>query len=66
MSIVSRLLGSLLAAIVGFGIGFGLVALLFFSVQLDPGIGGGLIALLAGIIGGITTACWTFVRLGQK
>lgn len=66
MNIVIRLVIALLAAVLGFVLGFGAVGLLFFILHLDAGIGGGLIALLAGVIGGIAAAVWTFNRLGPN
>lgn len=64
MHIVIRLLITLLAAVLGLVLGFGAVALVLLVLHIDAGIGGGLIALLAGTISGIATAVWTFNRLG--
>ena len=63
MHLAIRLVATLLAAVLGAFLGFGAVALIFLVLGLDPGIGGGLIALLAGITGGIAAAVWTFFRL---
>lgn len=66
MHIVIRLFITLLAAVLGFVLGFGAVALVLLVLHIDAGIGGGLIALLAGVIGGSAAAVWTFNRLGPK
>ena len=55
MHIVLRLIVTLLASVLGSVLGFGAVALIFLVLHLDAGIGGGLIALLVGIIGGVAT-----------
>lgn len=66
MHIVLRLIGSLLASVLGFILGFGAVALILLVLQIDAGIGGGLIAVLMGIIGGIAAMAWAFIRLGRR
>lgn len=48
MHIVIRLIITLLASVLGFVSGFGAIALVFLVLHIDAGIGGGLIALLAG------------------
>jgi len=60
-----RLIISLLGALCGGALGFGGVILLFALIRQDTGIGGGLLALLAALIGGCFSAVATFRRLGR-
>jgi hypothetical protein len=59
--IVAGLVGVLAAAT-----GFGGVVLLFLIAGLDTGIGGGLVALLVGLICAVIAALKTFIRLSGK
>ncbi len=66
MHMVIQLILTLLAAAFGFVLGFGAVALFFFVLHIDTGIGGGLIALLIGSISGIAAAASTLNRTMGK
>ena len=66
MHIFIRVIVTLLAAALGAVLGFGAVALILLVLHIDAGIGGGLIALLMGVIGGITAAVRTLNSFDSK
>lgn len=66
MRMLVRLTISLLAALCGATLGFGAVALVFALLRQDAGIGGGLLALLAALIGAAVGAITTFRQLGTR
>lgn len=66
MPMPARLIISLLGALCGAALGFGGVILLFALVRQDTGIGGGLLALLAALVGAAVAAITTFRRLGTR
>lgn len=66
MNAMSRWLITLAAGFGGGVVGFGVVVLFFAASGLDPGIGGGLLAVVAAIVVGLVASIVTFGRIRPR
>jgi len=66
MRMLLRIIVSLAAGLVGAAAAFGLVALVFYVTKIDPGIGGGLIAIAAAIVALPVVGGFVFSRLSPR